>query len=97
MRSLSAWIAGAAGGLAAWRLLARRRTRALEAAPAPAGTPTADPRAEELRAKVEQTLAASDAPGSGEAEPGAGIDPDERRRQVHDAARAALDEMRDGR
>ena len=90
MRRLLAWIAGAAGGIAAWRLATRRHAPALEAR-VPAPEPPAegeDPRAEELRAKVEETRAAEPEAAPAEAE-----DLEERRRRVHEAGRATLDEM----
>jgi hypothetical protein len=102
MRRLFAWIAGAAGGLAAWRVLARRGRRAV-GAPPPSAT-DADPRAQELRAKLAETGAAEtqevaqdaapepEAGGPGE-EPAATDGPEERRRRVHEAGRAAIDEM----
>jgi hypothetical protein len=86
MRRLVAWVAGAAGGLAAYRALRRAATPAAEAVPASPDAP--DPRAEELRARLEHTKETEDAP----VEP----DADSRRRAVHDEARAAIDEMRDG-
>ena len=93
MRRLFAWLAGAAGGLAAYRALHRR-------GPAPAAAPeSADARAEELKARLAQAREAADdrdAFESGEvtvdeAEP---LDPQARRAQVHEQGRAALDEMR---
>jgi hypothetical protein len=100
MRRLFAWIAGAAGGLAAYRLARRRGRGAGEAA---AG---ADARAEELRAK----LAAKETETHGEAAPveadaapepthapepvSEPADVEARRRGVHEHGRAAIDEMR---
>jgi hypothetical protein len=91
MRRLFAWIAGAAGGLAAWRLLARGRGGAVELPPAV--EPGLDPRAEELRAKLAETEPPAAAPVESEAEAPPVEDPEERRRRVHEAGRAALDEM----
>jgi len=87
---LLAWVAGAAGGLAAYRAL--RGTR-------PQPDVAADTRAEELKARLQQARDAPDdrdAFESGEvtvdqAEP---LDPGTRRAQVHEQGRAALDEMR---
>ena len=78
MRRFLTWAAGAAGGLAAYRAAARRQTE-----PVPAAEPGLDP-AQELRAKLAEARAA-------EREPEA---PDDRRRAVHEQARAAIDEMR---
>jgi len=93
MRRPHAWVAGAAGALAAWRLLRRSRLVTPEE-PEPAAEPGPDPRADELRAK----LAERRDEGEPEAppEPAAALDdPGERRRRVHEAGRAALDEMHD--
>jgi hypothetical protein len=75
---LLTWVAGAAGGLAAYKAATRRT-----AEPEPVAA-EGDP-AEELRAKLAQ--ARSDEPE----EQG----PDARRRDVHEQARSAIDEMRD--
>lgn len=86
MRKPVAWLAGALGIAGLWRLLRRRRRRAEAPAEMP---PAADP-AEELRAKLAE---ARDA----EPEPEPSPEPaslEERRRAVHDAGRAAIDEMR---
>ena len=104
MRRLTAWLSGAAGGIALYRLLRRRPAPTLPPA-VPAAGP--DPRAEELRARLEQQEAAAPAeepalepepepePAAEPApEPVAADDPDERRRRVHERARAAADEMR---
>lgn len=87
MRRLVAWISGAAGGIAAYRLLTHR------AAPAPELPPVgADPRAEELRAKLDrQAEPEPEHAASAEPEPS---DPDSRRARVHDEARAAVEQMR---
>jgi hypothetical protein len=73
------WVAGAAGGLAAYRAATRRKTE-------PAGPVDAevDP-AQELRAKLAEARADDGEPDG----------PDDRRRAVHEQARAAIDEMRD--
>ena len=91
MKRLFAWVAGAAGGLAAYR--AMRGTR-------PAPQPVSDNRAEELKARLQHAREAIDDRDefeSGEvtvdeAEP---LDPQARRAQVHEQGRAALDEMRE--
>jgi len=96
MRRLPAWLAGAAGALAVARTLVRRRGRA---APAPAPEPAgADPRAEELRARLAEARAAGDDRDEFEAgetpvDQAVTLGPDERRRQVHEHGRAAIDEM----
>jgi len=107
MRRLFAWIAGAVGGLAAYRLVARRRDRAALEPPAPPGE--VDPRAEALRAKLDESRqpdvaepekTALAAPAAEVEEPEAaefeGGDPDVRRRAVHDHGRTAVEEMRAG-
>ena len=78
MKRLNAWLAGFAGGAAVYRLF-RRRPRV--AAPA-------DPAAE-LKAKLAEARATEEAPEPAPAEAGV----EERRRSVHDRARAAIDEM----
>lgn len=107
MRRLYAWIAGAAGGLAAYRLVARRRGAAV--APEPSAPESeVDPRAEALRAKLDESRqaeapepeATASPPASDAAETeatgtGAG-DPDARREAVHEHGRAAVEEMRGG-
>lgn len=128
MRRFFDWLAGAVGGIAAYRLVTRRREAP---APEPSGSPPpapaheVDPRAEALRAKldevrepevaepepgeleavepeaavaepeaVEVVEAAAVQPEAGEPEPEPGVDPDDRRRTVHEHGRAALEEMR---
>ena len=96
MRRLLAWLAGAAAGAAALRVLKARFRE-------PAATPSADrdPRAEELRRKLDESrtlVAERDEFEEGEltvdrAEASAG-DVDERRRRVHEHGRAAAEEMR---
>jgi hypothetical protein len=92
MRRLFAWLAGAAGGLAAYRALRRR----------PPQLAPADTRAEELRARLAEARNAGDdaaEPEAGEVtvEPAvdeaAPVDPEARRRAVHEQARGAIDEM----
>jgi hypothetical protein len=88
MKRLYAWLAGVAGGMAAYRAFRRRPE-----APEPAG---ADP-AEELKAKLAEARAAADDREefeAGETPIDEAADPDARRRAVHDQARAAIDEMR---
>jgi hypothetical protein len=85
MRRLYAWLAGAAGALAAYRALGHRR-----AAPELAPETGPDPRADALRARLEGAREPDPEPEP-EAEP---ADPEERRRVVHEQARAALEDMR---
>jgi hypothetical protein len=90
VKRLFAWVAGAAGGLAALRAMRSRQ---------PVADLGADARAAELKAKLQEARAVADdrdAFESGEvtvdqAEP---LDPQARRAQVHEQGRAALDEMR---
>ena len=108
MRRLLAWIGGVLGGIAAWRYLRRRSE-----APAPqVHEAEVDPRAEALRAKLDEVREAepeveAEAEPAEEQEPPAATksepepesevaDPEERRRSVHEHGRAALDEMRAG-
>ena len=94
MRRLTAWIGGVAGGIAAYRLLRRRGRPPAAAATEPAPTaapPAPDDRAEELRAKLAENRVEPDP----EPEPEPGPEsPEDRRRQVHEEGRAALDEMK---
>jgi hypothetical protein len=91
VRRLFAWVAGAAGGLAAYRALKGRR---------PEPETAADTRADELKARLAQAREAVDDREEFEAgevtvdraEP---LDPQARRAQVHEQGRAALDEMRE--
>jgi hypothetical protein len=96
LKRLLAWVAGAVGGLAAYRALKGKR---------PQPDTAADTRAEELKARLQEARAAPDdrdAFESGEVpvdqtEPPpdpASLDPGARRAQVHEQGRAALDEMR---
>jgi hypothetical protein len=95
MRNRLAWIAGAAGvgALAAYRALRRRPAEPIvDAGP--------DPRAEELRRKLDESRPLveereefeSAETRVDEAEPAPALD--ERRRSVHERGRAAADEMR---
>jgi hypothetical protein len=80
MRRLLGWIAGAVGGVAAYRWLRRRPQVAAEPL-------DPDGRADKLRAKLAETRA-DEPPVEEEPE-----SPDERRRHVHEEGRATLDEM----
>jgi hypothetical protein len=97
VKRLFAWVAGAAGGLAAYRAV-KRRPQAQEQARDMA----VDTRAEELKARLEAARTAEDdrdAFESGEVPVDEALDaqlldPGARRAQVHEQGRAALDEMR---
>jgi hypothetical protein len=91
VRRLFTWVAGAAGGLAAYKAATRRKIE-VHAEPE-AAVVQPDP-AEELRAKLAETRAVEPEPRP-EPEPEA-EGADARRRAVHDRARSALDEMRGG-
>ncbi|HLY94196.1 MAG TPA: hypothetical protein VKP14_05070 [Gaiellaceae bacterium] len=79
MKRLFGWLAGAVGAGAAYRALRRKPET------------TVSP-ADELRAKLAETREAEAEPEPGPAaEP---LDPDARRREVHEAGRAAIDELR---
>ena len=103
MKRFIAWVAGAAGGLAAYRAVKGRRPRLQ-----PAFEAGADARAEELKARLRRAREAADDRGEApvelpvdgaelldseplDSEP---LDPAARRAQVHEQGRAALDEMR---
>jgi hypothetical protein len=82
MRRFLAWLACGTGAVFVFRWRLRRR-RPVEAAPDPA---------EELKRKLEESRAEPEAPEPPAVEP-AGVD--ERRREVHERGRAAIDQMRD--
>jgi hypothetical protein len=99
MRRLTAWVAGAASGIAAYRFW--RRHRATEAAVEPEAPVESDDRAEELRTRLAESRAAEpvveDAPPEPVAEEEPAVEPEspeDRRRRVHEEGRAALDEMK---
>jgi hypothetical protein len=85
VRRLATWLAGAAGGLAAYRALTRRRSPASTPAPEP------DDPVDELREKLAHARETEQ-----EADPPADDNPDVRRRAVHEQGRAAIDDMRSG-
>jgi hypothetical protein len=90
VKRLFAWVAGAAGGLAAYRAVKGKRHEQ---------QPAFDDRAEELKARLQQAREAGDdrdAFESGEVtvDEALPLDPQARRAQVHEQGRAALDEMR---
>jgi hypothetical protein len=90
MRARTAWLAGAAGAaIAAYRKL--RPT------PAPPPAPADDPRAEELRRKLEESRTVAEEQHEEVASPETPVDEadvESRRAAVHERARAAADEMR---
>jgi hypothetical protein len=90
VRARTAWLAGAAGaGVALYRKLRR--------VPAPAAEPADDPRAEELRQKLEESRTVAEEQHEEAASPETPIDEAdvaERRQAVHERARAAAEEMR---
>jgi hypothetical protein len=90
------------GGLAVTAAYAWRKLRSpyAEPEPAPALPPARgrDPRAEELKRKLEESRTLVEERESFEEgeTPVDAADPDDRRRSVHDRGRSALDEMRRG-
>ena len=90
MRKLLTWIAVTLGIAALVRRLRRRRSAEVEPT---AGGPVDDP-ARELREKLAASRAES--PADAPAETTAGATVEERRAEVHEDARAALEEMRSG-
>jgi len=93
VRRLLGWLAGAAGGLAAYRAVTRRRAEPDAAANA---------RADELRAKLAQAREAGDDRDAFEAgetpvDEAESLDPNARRARVHEQGRSAIDEMRGGK
>jgi hypothetical protein len=90
MRARTAWLAGAAGAAIA---VYRKLRPAPEAAP----VPTDDPRAEELRRKLEESRTVAEEQHEEAASPETPVDEadvESRRAAVHERARAATDEMR---
>ena len=84
MRRFLAWLACGAGAAFVFRWRLRRRA---------AAEPAADP-AEELKHALEESRASEpDPPAADPEQPPTGVD--ERRREVHERGRAAIDEMRD--
>jgi len=90
VRARTAWLAGAAGAAIA---VYRKLRPAPEAAP----VPTDDPRAEELRRKLEESRTVAEEQHEEAASPEMPVDEadvESRRAAVHERARAATDEMR---
>lgn len=93
VRARTAWLAGAAGAAIA----VYRRLRRPGALPAPA--PVEDPRAEELRRKLEESRAVVDEPEEFDSaettvDQAGPVDVSGRRSAVHERGRAAAEEMR---
>jgi hypothetical protein len=90
VRARTAWLAGAAGAaIAAYRKL--------RPVPLPGPGPTDDPRAEELRRKLEESRTVVEEQHEEAASPETPVDEtdvESRRAAVHERARAATDEMR---
>jgi hypothetical protein len=87
MRARTAWLAGAAGAAVAVYRRFRRQEQA----------PTEDPRAAELRERLDESRAVVEEQHEEAAAPELPVDEadvDERRQAVHERARAATDEMR---
>lgn len=92
MRRLHAWITGAAGGVAAYRLFRRQRRGDVDLAEPDLSDAEPEERAEALRAKLaELREQGKETP----VEPGEDDTLEERRRRVHEEGRAAVDEMQD--
>jgi hypothetical protein len=90
MRARTAWLAGAAGAAIALY----RRIRPQPVAPT---APAEDPRAEELRRRLEESRTVVEEQHEEAASPETPVDATEvedRRQAVHERARAAADEMR---
>ena len=90
MRARTAWLAGAAGAAIAVY-------RKFRPAPADAPGPTDDPRAEELRRKLEESRTVAEEQHEEAASretPVDEADVESRRAAVHERARATTDEMR---
>ena len=86
MKRLTAWLAGALGSAAVYRVLKRQ----------PASAPLASDPADELKAKLAEARAAGDDRAefeAGETPVDEVPDVDARRQSVHEQARAAIDEM----
>jgi hypothetical protein len=84
VRRLLAWGAGFVGGAAAWKLLSRRVAPVAERDPA-----------DELRAKLAESRSLEDDRDEFVAgETPVDMDPEERRRRVHEQGQDALNEMR---
>jgi hypothetical protein len=89
VKRLFAWVAGAAGGLAAYRAMKGKRVEVEVEV-------ERDGRAEELKARLEAARLAEDDREdfeSGEIAVDEALDPQTRRAHVHEQGRAALDEM----
>lgn len=101
MRRPLGWLAAALGGFALYRLLTRQGARSVTGPfPGPLEAPVADTRADELRRKLEEARTLVDERDSFEegettvdrADPGES--PEQRRREVHERGRGAVEQMR---
>jgi hypothetical protein len=92
-------LAGIAGVLGLSWLLRKRREAVAKDVVAEEAAEAADPRAEQLRARIEEAKAAGDDREDFEAgeTPVDAADPATRRSAVHEAARARIDEMAERR
>jgi hypothetical protein len=93
VKARTAWLAGAAGAaIAAWRRF--------RPAPEPVQAPAEDPRAEELRRKLEESRTVAEEQHEEAASAETPVDEvddasvEDRRAAVHERARSAADEMR---
>lgn len=92
VKARTAWLAGAAGAaVAAWRKLRH--------APEPEAEPAEDPRADELRQRLEESRTVAEEQHEEAASPETPVDEaetgvEDRRAAVHERGRAAAEEMR---
>ena len=92
MRRLTAWIAGVASGVVAYRFWRRHGQPAAEPSTAAPETEPPDERAQELREKLAESRAGDEpSPAEPDESPEA---VEERRQRVHEEGRAALDQMK---
>jgi hypothetical protein len=87
VKRLLGWIAGAMGGVAAYRWLRRRPKVATEPPPA-----EPDDRVDELRAKLAESRETE--PVTAEQPEREPESPEDRRRRVHEEGQATLDDMK---
>jgi hypothetical protein len=92
MRRLTAWIAGVASGVVAYRFWRRHGQPAAEPSTGAPETAAEDERAEELRGKLAESRAGDEPSPAEPDEPPEAVE--ERRQRVHDEGRAALGEMK---
>jgi hypothetical protein len=92
MRRLTAWIAGVASGVVAYRFWRRHGQPAAEPEPTAPETESPDERAEELREKLAESRAGDEPSPAEPDEPPEAVE--ERRQRVHEEGQAALDQMK---